>query len=372
MSFAILGMGTAVPPLAMTQADACRVARALCCRTPEQETWLPLVYEHSGVQSRHSTFGPDLVQDVLQGTRLSRSVFLPTGQDGDRGPTTAQRMRHYNAHAAPLAIQACRNALGQAGLGPETISHLVTVSCTGFRAPGVDIALIKELGLAAGTQRTHLGFMGCHGALNALRVAAAFTAADPAARVLVCATELCSLHYYYGWDPQKIVANSLFADGSAAAVGAPAAAAPAGAWRVAAVGSCLFPECEKAMTWTVGDHGFEMTLSKQVPGLIAAHLRPWLEGWLAGQGVALGSVGSWAVHPGGPRILDAVEEALGLNRTATAAAREVLAGHGNMSSPTLLFILDRLRNRGAPRPCVALGFGPGLVAEAVLFRESRG
>jgi predicted naringenin-chalcone synthase len=121
------------------------------------------------------------------------------------------------------------------------------------------------------------------------------------------------------------------------------------------------------MTWTVGDYGFEMTLSKKVPGLIAAHLRPWLQAWLREQGVELAEVATWAVHPGGPRILTAVEEALGLERTATESARAVLAAFGNMSSPTVLFILDHLRQRQAPRPCVALGFGPGLAVEAALF-----
>jgi predicted naringenin-chalcone synthase len=165
-----------------------------------------------------------------------------------------------------------------------------------------------------------------------------------------------------------MVANALFADGAAAVVAAPAAAAPAGAWCAAATGSCLVPDSAKAMTWTVGDHGFEMTLARQVPGLIATHVRPWLEAWLAREGVALAEVGSWAVHPGGPRILDAVEEGLSLPRQATAVSRAVLAEHGNMSSPTVLFVLGRLRAAGAPRPCVALGFGPGLMAEAVLFR----
>jgi predicted naringenin-chalcone synthase len=122
------------------------------------------------------------------------------------------------------------------------------------------------------------------------------------------------------------------------------------------------------MTWNIGDHGFTMTLSPRVPDLIAAHLRPWLEQWLGQHGLGLERVASWAVHPGGPRILSAVEKALGLPREATAVSREVLAACGNMSSPTVLFILDRLRERSAPRPCVALGFGPGLVAEAMLFR----
>jgi predicted naringenin-chalcone synthase len=122
------------------------------------------------------------------------------------------------------------------------------------------------------------------------------------------------------------------------------------------------------MTWTIGDHGFAMTLCKKVPGLIATHLRPWLTAWLAANGVAREGVGSWAIHPGGPRILDAVEETLQLDRRVTAAAREIFAEYGNMSSPTVLFILDRLRARRAPRPCVALGFGPGLVVEAALIQ----
>jgi predicted naringenin-chalcone synthase len=242
------------------------------------------------------------------------------------------------------------------------------VSCTGFHAPGVDYELITGLGLRPTTQRTHVGYMGCHGAVNGLRVAAAFTGADPAARVLLCAVELCSLHYFYGWEPSKVIANALFADGAAAAVGSPADAAPADAWAVTATASRLLPDSAGAMTWTVGDHGFEMTLSKHVPRLIAAHVRPWLIEWLSACGLALADVGSWALHPGGPRILEAVEEGLHLPRDAAAVSRQVFSECGNMSSPTLLFILDRLRAAGAARPCVALAFGPGLMAEAALLR----
>jgi predicted naringenin-chalcone synthase len=136
---------------------------------------------------------------------------------------------------------------------------------------------------------------------------------------------------------------------------------------VAATGSCLIPNSAKAMGWEVGDYGFEMTLSRKIPDLIAAHLRPWVEGWLNDNGVSLAEVGSWAVHPGGPKILAAVEEGLGLPPDALAVSRAVYSACGNMSSPTVLFILDRLRKADAPRPCVALGFGPGLVAEAVLW-----
>jgi predicted naringenin-chalcone synthase len=311
--------------------------------------------------------GRDVVLDVLHGTRSTQSVFLPTGAADDAGPTTAQRMEIYAESAGPLALDAARRALAEARTPPGAVSHLVTVSCTGFRAPGVDIELIHGLNLAPGTQRTHIGYMGCHGALNALRVARAFTAAEPGACVLICAIELCSLHYQYNWDPQRIIANAIFADGAAALIGAAHAAAPAGTWQVTATGSCLIPDSTDAMTWVMGDHGFMMTLSRRVPALIAQHLRAWLEGWLAAEGLALADIASWAVHPGGPRILRAVEESLSLPRESTADSWEVLAEYGNMSSPTVLFILERLRSRQAPRPCVALGFGPGLVAEAALF-----
>src|SRR5205814_2071476 len=156
----------------------------------------------------------------------------------DPGPTTGQRMAVYQREAEDLSVRAAQAALHAAGVGPGAITHLVTVSCTGFQAPGVDLALVHRLSLAPGVARTHVGFMGCHGALNGLRVARAFTTADPAARVLLSAVELCSLHFHYGYDPKKMVANALFADGAAAVVGAPAAAAGPDAWRLTATGGC--------------------------------------------------------------------------------------------------------------------------------------
>jgi alpha-pyrone synthase len=364
MSFTIRGIGTAVPPTVVSREEALGIARVLCPRTPEQETWLPAVYAGSGVRTRRMVLGEGIVHDVLDGTRHSGSIFLPTGELDDMGPTTAQRMAVYAEEASPLALSAAGAALRQAGTAPAEITHLVTVSCTGFTAPGVDQALIRALGLRPTAQRTHIGFMGCHGAINGLRVAQAFAGADPSARVLLCAVELCILHYHYGWDPQRVVANAIFADGAAAVVGS--AAAVDESWRVEATGSCVLPDSERDMGWTVGDHGFEMTLSKRVPGLIARHLRPWLAEWLSTFGLRPGDIRSWAVHPGGPRILQAVEEALELEAEDLVASRAVLAEYGNMSSPTVLFILERLRQENAPRPCLMLAFGPGLVAEAAL------
>jgi predicted naringenin-chalcone synthase len=212
--------------------------------------------------------------------------------------------------------------------------------------------------------------MGCHGVLNAIRVARAYVEADARAVVLVCAVELCSLHLQYGVDPQHMVANALFADGAAALVGAAddrVSSSQTTAWRVAASGSCIVPDSEGAMTWRIGDHGFVMTLARSVPGLIRRHLAPWLDSWLSESGLQRSQIGSWAIHPGGPSIVTAVAGALQLTDADVQPSRQVLAECGNMSSPTVLFILDRLQKAGADRPCVALGFGPGLTVEAALL-----
>jgi predicted naringenin-chalcone synthase len=363
MSLAILAVGTALPETVIGQEEALTIARRLIRPTGEQDTWLPGMYAGTRIRTRRLVFPEAVVRDVLDGTAHTQSPFLPKDTPDDRGPTTGQRMEHYAALAPPLALKACARALAAAPVALEAITHLVTVSCTGFFAPGLDRELIVGLDLPPTVERTHVGYMGCHGALNGLRVARAF-AADPSARVLLCATELCSMHYHYSWNPQKVIANALFSDGAAAVV-----AGPAGdGWRLAASGSCLVADSADAMTWTVGDHGFEMTLARNVPALIGKHLRPFLEAWLARNGLTLADVCSWAVHPGGPRILGAVEEALSLRPEALAESYGVLAELGNMSSPTLLFILDRMMRAGAPRPCVALGFGPGLAVEAALFQ----
>ena len=368
MSLALMGFGTAVPTTAVTQTEAAKLAERICCRTEGQAELLPSLYRQSGISKRHLAFSPQVVADILQGTKHSGSVFLPREDAEDLGPTTGQRMQHYVGEAGTLAVQASQQALREAALEPGSLTHLVTVSCTGFRAPGVDIELIKQLGLRATIERTHIGFMGCHGALNGLRVARAFTAALSEACILLCAVELCGLHFHYPWSPKQMVSNALFADGAAAVVGVAPSAAPEDAWQAIASGACLFPDTEYAMTWSIGDHGFEMTLSTRVPDLLARYLRPWLADWLGECGLRFDEVASWAIHPGGPRILNAVEQALGLSSEATAVSREVLAEYGNMSSPTVLFLLQRLRARRAPRPCVALGFGPGLATEAALFR----
>jgi len=361
----IVGIGTALPETVLDVDASLSVARALSQSTPEQGTWLEDVMRGSGIRSRNIVLGSDLVDDLRAGTLLSGSPFLP-GRGGPGGPATGERMRHYARLAAPLALEAARKALRRSSTDSSEITDIVTVSCTGFAAPGVDCRLVDELGLSRSVNRTHVGFMGCHGALNGMRVARGLAAAGAGA-VLVVAVELCSVHYHYDTEPGHLIANSLFADGAAALVGR-ATREPSGApWTLAGNGGCVIPGSAGAMTWTIGDHGFAMTLGRQVPSLISSHLRPWIVSWLAGFGLHISDIRTWAVHPGGPRILDATAEALGLPSGALDVSRAVLADHGNMSSPTILFILERLMNSGAGAPCVMLGFGPGLGIEAALW-----
>jgi len=278
-------------------------------------------------------------------------------------------MAVYEAAAGPLALDACRRALSEAQSAPGEITHLVTVSCTGFFAPGVEFELIEGLGLCPDVARTHIGFQGCHAAMNAMRVAAGFTKSNPDNRILICALELCSLHQQYGREPRLVVDNALFADGAGALIvtGEPPDADSDHPW-IAASGSTVLSDSSELMAWRIGDHGFRMTLSSRVPDIIRERLPGWIDPWLASHGFKRNQIGGWAVHPGGPRILDAAAEALDLEETRIRSSREVLREFGNMSSPTILFIVERLRHARVPRPWVAIGFGPGLAVEAVLIR----
>jgi len=375
MTVALRSLATAQPAAMIEQTDAADMAVARCCRTDREAKLLGGLYRRSRVQRRaavaisgNGNGGGKLDRDGSSSATESHdpwAFYPPSRFDDDRGPTTADRMRRYNDEAVPLAVRTSRAAIEQAGVSPSAIGHVVTASCTGFAAPGVDIRLVQQLGLPASVGRSHVGFMGCHGAFNALAVGKAMAEAKPGMKVLVCSVELCSLHFAYGFDPQRVVANALFADGSGAAV--LEADGDADDWRLASTSSRLMPDSDAAMTWHIRDHGFEMTLSPRVPDLIRTHLRGWIAAWLAEHHLTIEQVGSWAIHPGGPRIVEAAEEALGLPVGTAGASRDVLRACGNMSSATILFILERLRRTGAPRPCVAMGFGPGLVGEAMLF-----
>ena len=376
MSFSILGIGTAVPSQRITQQDAAVLAGTLAGSAVPRERTLSAIYRQTRIAHRGSV----LLEDPGDAA-YTQTFFPPARSDDDSGPTTAARMARYASEAPRLAATAADRALAAGDTAAEDVTHLVTCSCTGFAAPGVDLALIENLGLPATVARTHVGFMGCHGAFNALRVAAAYAAADPGAVVLVVCVELCSLHFQYGTAADQIVANSIFADGAAALVGRAAGdQLPDRRWRLVDHCSTILPGSAGQMGWTIGDHGFEMTLSAEVPGTIAGPLPGLVDQLLGRHGDSRADVDHWAVHPGGPRVLAAVETALGLGPDRLAGSRQILAEHGNMSSSTILFILDRLltgADTATQRPeiasaeetCVAMAFGPGLTAELALLKS---
>ena len=364
----IINIGTAVPAHAMTQDDRHQIARdyVIC---EEKDRWFtPYIIEKSTVERRHSVILNSSVGDLRE-----RQALFPTVSEciQENGPTTAERMEAYIKHASPLAMAACRQAFEGCGLTPREISHVVTCSCTGFNSPGVDIDLINQLPLSPATQRTHIGFMGCQAGLNGLRVAQAFASANPRACVLVCATELCTLHYQYLCANDQKVANSLFADGSAAVIVAGEywkEYAQPGNWKIAGTGSCIFKDSYDSMTWLVGDHGFKMSLSGQIPSLIEHQAYGWLAEWLSQYGLTPENINHWAVHPGGPQILNAFEKGMSLSKGALGHSRSILKANGNMSSATIFFILQQMLHAQLEAPCVAIGFGPGITIEATLFR----
>jgi predicted naringenin-chalcone synthase len=280
-------------------------------------------------------------------------------------PGTALRMALWSRTARVLALRAASEALSRAAIDPSRITHVITASCTGFESPGLDAHLIEELRLSRACRRLNVGFMGCHAAVNALSVAAAFVRADPAARVLVVCAEISSAHLHYGARLDRLIANTLFADGVAAAV--VAADGPGDALRFVRSDSVLMEGSVAEMAWEVGDHGFEMTLGAAVPDLLRSGVGPWVRGILAEEAIDPMAVGGWAIHPGGPRVIDAVLESLALEPRHGESSRAILRDFGNMSSATLLFIMRAMRERGIPRPWVALAFGPGIAGEALLL-----
>lgn len=296
------------------------------------------------------------------------SVLEPTSQSGspiDVGgfyaeglmPPTSARMTLY-AQAAPVLALAAIAKLPSLG----TITHIVVASCTGFIAPGLDQILCERLGLSPSVERTLIGFMGCYAAVTALKTARHIVRSEPHARVLVVTVELSTLHLQPATTLEPLLAMLQFGDGAAAAIveGERSGLALSGPFASA------LPQSAELIAWNIGDTGFAMHLSGEVPGRIAAALaEPETRRALTGD-VDAAAIDAWAIHAGGRSILDAVESALSLPKDALDDSRAVLAEFGNMSSSTLMFVLERLFAK-RPRAGVALAFGPGLAAEGLRF-----
>jgi predicted naringenin-chalcone synthase len=277
-------------------------------------------------------------------------------------PSTSTRMQRWEAEAPALA-EAALLALGLEQQGPG-ITHIVVATCTGLVAPGLDRPIIARFGLPAQVERTTVGFMGCQAAINALKLAWHIVRSEPQARVLVLCLELCTLHLQDTTALEQLLCFLLFADGCAAAI---VSGEPAGL-RLDGFSSTVLPEAADQITWRIGDSGFDMTLSGMVPFTLAHALPDLAPRMLAGRPV--GEVDLWAVHPGGRSILDAVAHGLDLPPAALATSRGVLNDYGNMSSATVLFVLERMMREGRRGHGCALAFGPGLSAEAMRFEAA--
>jgi len=281
-------------------------------------------------------------------------------------PATSARMARYAGEAPKLALRAIEMLREKAPL--DGITHLVVASCTGFVAPGIDQIIARTLGMPH-VERILVGFMGCYAAVSALRSAHHIVRSEPQARVLVVTVELCTLHLQETQELEPLLAMLQFSDGAAAAL---VTADPAG-FRMSHLFSLALEESAELIQWKIGDTGFEMALSGEVPGRIQRALADEATRATLRNGWAPGEIDAWAIHAGGRSILDAVERGLELEQGALNASREVLARYGNMSSATLMFVLGLMLERPGAEKGVAIAFGPGLAAEGFHFeRVSRG
>lgn len=282
--------------------------------------------------------------------------------DYDHVLSTGERMEIYRARAVQLSRESVSRTLRRSNVPPSAITHLVTASCTGFITPGVDHDLIKTFDLPLTVERVHVGFMGCHAAVNALRVARAL-ALTPGSVVLFCCVEICSVHLQPSPLSEDLVGAALFSDGASSAL--LSQNGPNGAPLIQSGISLYLPDGAELMRWKIGDQGFQMHLDSQLPKFLAAELPrslvvPWTD-----------RAKSIALHPGGGRLLRTVAEALKVSQRDREDSEFVLNQFGNMSSPTPLFVLERLLLRKAPMPIALLAFGPGIHAEGLMFEESR-
>lgn len=331
-----------------------RFGQVMLAHEPRRLALFNRMAERSGIAHRYSFLEPDPGGEVVDTEGFYRRGAFPD---------TATRMKKYEACAPRLAVETVEKLL--AGEDRSRITHIVVTSCTGLSAPGIDLELIERCGLPSTAERTMVGFMGCYAAVNALKLARHIVRSEPKARVLAVNLELCSLHLHETDDLEEILSFLLFADGCAAAL---ISADPVGV-EMKSFRAALVPDTKELIRWNIRQQGFDMVLSGGVPGAIRNALTNARDDILGGAN----DIELWAVHPGGRTVLDAVEQAFALPPEALKASRGVLHDFGNMSSGTVMFVLDRIMReaeaqKSAGKNGCAMSFGPGLVAETMMFR----
>ena len=363
MSF-ITSIGTANPPHRLSQPDIAEFMIKAMDLGEDDARKLRVLFRATGIETRYS-----VLDDYA---KTGDFHFFENSKGLEPFPSTRRRLELYRRHALALSLEAANHCLGAIGdFRKDAITHLIVVSCTGMYAPGLDIDLVKSLGLNSSVERTSINFMGCYAAFNALKIAAAACASRADAKVLILCTELCSIHFQKENTDDNMLANAIFGDGSAAAL----------VEGNAREGICLQLEefhCELAtegehdMTWTVGDLGFEMRLSSYVPEIIRSGIKNLTRSLMAKIGKNLSEVSYFAIHPGGKKILETIESELGLQKEQNKHAYEILKRYGNMSSPTVLFVLQEILHQihtsDEGKRILSFAFGPGLTLESTLLK----
>jgi predicted naringenin-chalcone synthase len=375
MTVYVRALETAVPPTLLVQTEARDVFAAQPGLTRLGSRLVSTCFDSAAIDTRYTA-----VQELTMDYRADNPQFFDPDTGLLRSPSTKARNDLFATEATKLFIEAAQAAVTRcAGIEPLDITHLITVSCTGFFNPGPDYKIVRALGLNPAVQRYHLGFMGCYAAFPALRAAKSFCEADPEAVVLVVCAELCSLHVRTSNDPDAIMGSALFADGAAAAVVTAREVPDSTALlQLDHFETVLTPVGEDSMAWNIGDEGFEMVLGNYVPHIIDDHIVGALEPLLARDAsltdLPYRDITHWAIHPGGRSILDKVQSRLELTDEQLVPARETLRNFGNMSSATVLFVLKHILDlpplEGDERIC-SMAFGPGLTVETGLFTKVR-
>ncbi len=363
----IISIGTAVPHYKNSQVQLAEYMSHMYGLQEEEKRKLKLLHAKSAIDTRYSVLSDFSDEE-------NASNFFATAEFPEKAPTIDSRLEKYFHHAAPLAVEAIKDCL-PSELTLSSITHLITVSCTGMSAPGMDVELIKLLGLSKDIKRSSINFMGCYAALHGLQQADYICRADANAKVLVVCVELCTLHFQSANTLDNWVANSLFSDGAAAVIITSDECAKKeniSGFRLEKFYSQIISDGHKDMAWQISSKGFLMTLSAYIPQLIEQNLQQFLANTLEGMNVNEKQIVNWAIHPGGRKILDAVVAEIGLHSLDLEASYETLKNYGNMSSPTILFVLNNIfkqqNESSKEQHTFAVAFGPGLVMESVLLK----
>lgn len=329
--------------------------------TTEQRK-MKFLYHQSGIQNRYSVIGD-------YNRPASDWKFYPRSENLEPFPSLEQRMGLYHKYAAPLSVDAIRNCTEHL-LPAKQVTHLITVSCTGMSAPGLDLQITDLMDLPNTLYRTSVNFMGCYAAIHALKIADAICRNDTSARVMIVCTELCTLHFQKEATTDNITSSMLFADGSAAAL-ITHDQYPAPGMELQHFYSEIIPKGKKDMAWELSSSGFLMTLSGYIPDLIEEDFEQLIARALQSAGISKEQVSGWCIHPGGKRILDTVKKCLSLPETALDDSFHILEQFGNMSSPTILFVLKKMMQKPSAKHLKILGaaFGPGLTMETFIGEQ---